>query len=290
MKLKFSVTSIMLPHLDLPQTCALLKQHGYDGLELRVRAYTGEAQAVPSQWGRHLTDISPDNVKARAGEIKAVLADHGLALAAFASNTTALQLDIVRQLAEGAAATGCPLIRIAAPQGYNGETNYFTLYDEAVRAFEKALAVTRAYGIRCIIETHVGSIFVSASLTHRLVSLFDPADIGILYDPQNNVIDGFETIPLALDLMGPYLAHLHIGGHACVPGAPDTNGTVAWTYPACRLNEGRYNYPLLLKELHKRQYRGVISVEDFDNNRTPEQRVAKAITYLRKIDPSRSPA
>jgi sugar phosphate isomerase/epimerase len=286
MSLKFSVTSIMLPHLDLPQTCALLKQHGYDGLELRVRAYTGDPQAAPSPWGRHLTDISPDNVKTRAGEIKTVLADHGLTLAAFASNATARQLDVVRQLAEGAVATGCPLIRIAAQRSYNGETNYFALYDEAARAFEQALAITRPYGIKCIIETHGGSIFVSASLTHRLVSLFDPAEIGVLYDPQNNVMDGFETIPLALDLMGPYLAHLHIGGHACVPSAPDANGTVTWTYPACRLNEGRYNYPLLLKELHKRQYRGFISVEDFDNNRPPEQCVAEAISYLRKIDPS----
>jgi len=290
MPLKFSVTSIMLPHLDLPQTCALLKQHGYDGLELRVRAYAGEPQAVPGSWGRHLTDISPDNVKSRADETKAVLADYGLKLAAFASNATARQLDVVRQLAEGAAATACPLIRIAAPQNYNGETNYFALYDEAVRAFEQTLAITRPYGVKCIIEMHAGSIFVSASLTHRLVSLFDPADIGILYDPNNNVADGFETIPLALDLMGPYLAHLHIGGHACVPGAPDKNGTVTWTYPACRLNEGRYDYPLLLKELHKRQYRGFISVEDFDNNRAPEQRVAEAISYLRKIDPSRPPA
>ncbi|OGV66254.1 MAG: hypothetical protein A3K19_03760 [Lentisphaerae bacterium RIFOXYB12_FULL_65_16] len=58
-------------------------------------------------------------------------------------------------------------------------------------------------------------------------------------------------------------------------------------YPGCRLDEGRYNYnyPQLLTELHRRQYRGFISVEDFDGTRTPEQRLQNAVTYLRRIEP-----
>jgi len=288
MALKYSATSVFMPEFTLEQTCALLKKYGYDGLELRVRYYTGDPKAPPSPWGRHVTDVSPDNVSARAGEIKAVLAAHGLALASFASNASATQLDVVKKLAEGAAATGCPLVRIGAPRGYQGDVNYFVLYDEAVSAYKKVLEITRANGVRCLIEIHGGTIFVSASFAYRLLSNFDPADIGVIYDPQNMVADGYETTPMALDLLGDYLAHLHIGGHKCVPGKPDANGTVPWSYPACRLEEGRYNYPQLLAELHKRRYAGFISVEDFDSERTPEQRLADAMAYLRKIDPSRA--
>ena len=35
--MKYSVTSVILPDLDLTETCELLKELGYDGLELRVR-------------------------------------------------------------------------------------------------------------------------------------------------------------------------------------------------------------------------------------------------------------
>jgi sugar phosphate isomerase/epimerase len=290
MPLKVSATSVFLPHLDLEQTCAVLQQHGYDGIELRVRHYSGDPNAAPGNWGRHVTDISPDNVLARAGEIKATLAAHHLTLAAFASNVSALELDTVKLLAEGAAATGCPLIRIGAPRGYDGKTNYFDLYDEAVRAFEKVIPITRAHGVRCLIEIHGGGIFVSASFAYRLLSRFDPADIGVIYDPQNMVSDGFETTPMALDLLGNYLAHLHVGGHLCVPGTTDEKGTVIWEYPGCRLQEGRYNHARLIAELHKRGYTGFISVEDFDPKRTPEQRLADAIDYLHRIDPGRMEA
>lgn len=281
--LKYSATTVFLPHLDLEETCAALARFGYDGVELRVRRYTGDPNAEPSPWGRHKSDISPDTVLRHAEEIKSALAACRLAPAAFASNAAATESDDIRKLAEGAAAVGCPLIKVGAPRPYDRKVNYFTFYEEAVRAYEKTLKITRPYKVRCIIETHLGTIFVSASLAHRLAANFDPADIGILYDPQNNVADGFETIPIALDLMGPYLAHIHAGGHKCVAGTPDADGTTPWTYPPCRLGEGRYNYAELLAELARRDYRGFVSVEDFDATRPPEQRLEDAMRYLRKI-------
>ncbi len=118
--MKYSVTSVMLPHLDLVETCALLRELGYDGLELRVRYYTGPPDAEFGGWGRHKTDVSPDNVVDRADEIKQVLADHGLDLIAFASAVGADELEHIRKLVDGALATGAPFIRISCP-GYNAE-------------------------------------------------------------------------------------------------------------------------------------------------------------------------
>ena len=209
MQLKYSATSVFMPHLDLEDTCALLRRNGYDGLELRVRYFTGDPKEPPSPWGRHITDVSPDNFGAKAASIKSTLKAHGLRLVAIASNASALELDVIRKLAEGAAAAGCPLVRVGAPRRYTGEVNYLDLFAEAVTAFEKAIEITRANGVRCMIEIHGGTIFVSASLAHRLLSRFDPADIGVIYDPQNMVSDGYETTPMALDLLGDYLAHVH---------------------------------------------------------------------------------
>ena len=50
--MKYCVTSVILPEFDVPETCALLQELGYDGVEWRVR-YTPE-QAIGqgfSMWG-----------------------------------------------------------------------------------------------------------------------------------------------------------------------------------------------------------------------------------------------
>ena len=134
--MKLSVTTVMLPHLDLLQTCELLSDLGFDGMELRVRRLAPEkANEKPSPWGRHLTDVSPDNILERADEVKTAIAEHGLEIAGFASGCAAADLDHVKLLAEGARAVGCPAIRLSCP-GYNGTVNYHELYDEAVKKYD----------------------------------------------------------------------------------------------------------------------------------------------------------
>jgi hypothetical protein len=107
--MKISATTVMLPEYDLVQTCELLQRLGFDGVEWRVRRLApGQENAAPSAWGRHLTDLSPENILSRAAEVKRVCADHGLGIAGFASACSATDLEQVRLLAEGAQACGCP--------------------------------------------------------------------------------------------------------------------------------------------------------------------------------------
>lgn len=281
--MKFSVTSVMLPHLDLQQTCKLLSGLGYDGIELRVRRLPPErANDAPSPWGRHLTDLSPDNILARAEEVKSVVSEYSLQIPAFASACSASDLEHVKLLAEGAQAVGCPAIRLSC-RGYNGTVNYHDIYAEAVENYGKALEITRLYGVKALVEMHGGTIHPSASLAHRIVSNFDAKDIGVIYDPQNMVKDGFETIQLAMELLGDYLAHLHVGGHRPVSNEPDEKGIVTWSWRGCPMSEGLYDFPRMMECLRKIGYAGFISVEDFRGDCSPEERLENAIAYLRSL-------
>lgn len=281
--MKISVTTVMLPHLDLPQTCRLLSELGFDGIELRVRRLAPEkANETLSPWGRHLADVSPDNILERADEVKSAISENGLALAGFASACDAQDLEQVKLLAEGAQAVGCPAIRLSC-RGYDGTVNYHELFDEAVTNYEKALEITRQYGLKVLVEMHGGTIHPSASLAHRIVSNFDAADIGVLYDPQNMVKDGFETIPMALELLGDYLAHIHVGGHRPFPNGPDERGIVTWSWSGCPMAEGLYDFPKMIESLRKIEYTGFISVEDFRGDCSPEERLENAIRYLRSL-------
>jgi len=287
MPLKFAATSVFLPHLTLSETAKTLRQHGYDGVELRVRPYAGDPTATPSGWGRHITDVSPTNVKARANEIRDAFGAEGIALSAFASNAYAGDLETVKLLAEGAAACGCPAIRLTA-KGFDTKISYQEGFGTCVQAYAQALAITRDYGVKVLVELHGGTYFVSASLAYRLLSHFSPREIGAIYDPQNMVMDGYETTPLALDLLGDYVAHAHVGARRPVVGAPDAKGHAEVKWEPCRIGEGLYDHRRLLAELHRRGYQHFVALEDFDAARSPEQRLAEGIAYLHAHDPGRA--
>ena len=69
--MKLSCTSVMLPRWDLNRTFDKLAEHGYDGIELRCRYNPGDESEAPSFWGRHLSDVSPDNIIQKAEAIRA---------------------------------------------------------------------------------------------------------------------------------------------------------------------------------------------------------------------------
>lgn len=285
--MKFSATTVAMPHLTLQEQAALLARLGYDGIELRVRriADSLRAAAVPSNWGYHVNDVTPENFARKAPEIQAVLSDAGIALAGIASNAACTDLDQVKLLVDGAVATGAPFIRVGAAAGYkpDGSTEYRRVYGETIAGYSQALQITRGTGVKVVLEIHGGTIHPSASLAHRIVGQFDPAEVGVIYDPQNMVRDGYETTALALDLLGPYVAHCHVGGHRPVFSEPETDGRGQWQWEACPMAQGLFDFTTMMAQLRRIAYQHFISVEDF-RNAPVEEKLADAIAYLRSLD------
>lgn len=285
--MRYAATTVALPHLTMTEQAKLLAGLGYDGVELRVRRVPEEqrAKAEPSVWGYHRNDVTPENLAAQAPEIRAILADHGLALAGIASNAACNDLEQIKLLVEGAAAAGAPFIRVGAAAGYkaDGTSDYWQVYGETVAGYARTLEIMRGSGVKAVLEIHGNTIHPSASLAYRVVSNFDPAAVGVIYDPQNMVKDGYETPALALQLLGSYVAHCHFGAHRPVPGAVDALGTVAWKWEGCRLGEGLFNFPAVMAQLRRIGYRHFISIEDF-RAAPPEEKLADAIRYLRSLE------
>jgi len=283
--MRYSITTVALPHLSLEEMVQLASGLGYDGLELRVRRNPPQAAGQPySFWGNHKLDLSPDNVVERAPAIRRLCADHGLSIPALASNATALDLDDLRRLADGAALLGCPLVRIGAPRRYDGSTSYQAIYRETLEAFARALTVVQSSGVRGLLEIHGGTITVSAGLALRLVERFSPSAVGVVYDVQNMVTEGYEGLRLGLDVLGPYLAHVHVGGHGPEPGARDADGTLRWSWRARDLSDGLIETPRLLGELRRVEYQGFITVEDFRPDLPAERKFGDALRYLRGLE------
>ena len=286
--MKYSVTTVSLPEMDLLEQVRFLSRLGYDGIELRVR-HNPEASATgaaPSPWGAHKNDLSPDNLVARAAEVRSVLSDHGLALAGLASYLKCTDLEEFKKVLEGAVAVGAPLMRVGASAPFSklGNDNYAAIYGETVAGYARCIEFSRGSGVKLVLETHGGTIHTSASLAYRILSNFSPAEAGAIFDPNNMVSDGFETSGVAIQLLGDYIAHCHIAGHRPVPGEKDANGTVQWKWECCSMAEGLYNFPEMLRWLKNIKYQNFITVEDFRTDLSNQHKYQEAIEYLKKIE------
>ncbi|HEX5415983.1 MAG TPA: sugar phosphate isomerase/epimerase family protein [Chloroflexota bacterium] len=283
--MRYAITSVALPDLSLEETVDFVAGLGYNGLELRVRRTPEAAVGKPySFWGNHKNDLTPENFPERATRIRQLCADSGLAIPVLASNASANDLEDLKPLAEGAARCGCPLVRVQAPRRYDGTVSYHELYAEAVESFGRAIETLAPFGVRALLEIHGGTITISAGLAYRLVSNFTPEQIGVIYDTQNMVKEGYEGVRFGLDVLGPYLAHVHVGGHAPSPGERDADGTRRWNWTATDLADGLISTPTLLAELRRVGYDGYITVEDFRQELDVKEKFRRAIQYLKGIE------
>jgi len=274
----------MLPELTMEEQAGLLARLGFDGIEWRVRrAPEGARGRGYSNWGEHRNDLTPENFAKNAGRMRQVAADHGLVIAGLATNPPATDLEQIRLLGEGAAACGAPFVRVGCPRGYDGSTDYHALYREAVEAYGGAVEALAGYGVKAALEIHGGTICVSASLAHRIVSRWPPERVGVIYDPQNMVKDGYETTELALELLGPYTCHVHAGGHRPVARGRDELGTVEWEWEGVPMAEGLYDYRRMLRKLKAMGYEGFVSIEDF-RDAPPEEKLREGLAYLRRVE------
>jgi len=281
--MKYSVTSVILPDLDLVESCQLLQKLGYEGLELRVRYTRPEARGKGySYWGEHKTDLSPANLAQRANEVARVMADHGLQIPAIASNLRTDEYEDIKRLADGVARLGQIPIRLGAPQGYDRSVDYATLYAQAVEAYGKAIEILNSYGLKVLIEIHGGTIMVSASLAHRIASNFAESEMGVIYDVNNMAKDGFETFRIGLELLGGYVAHCHAGGWRPVDAGRRDDGALNWSYEGCDLADSILDVPLFVSDLKAVNYQGFVSIEDF-RSMDHEAKLARQIDFLRSL-------
>jgi len=281
---KISLTSVMLPRWDLETTFTKLAEYGYDGIELRCRYNPDDPKAEPANWGRHLTDVSPDNILDKAAQIRELSQKTGVRVAALAPNFTYDQIDIIEKIFQGAKAIDTdnpPLIRIGAKR-HDRTKPYINQFLNARSGFADLVEMARDHGVKVIYEIHVGTIAVTASRTIELLRDFDPNHIGAIWDVPNMIRVGLEDSKMGLELLGPYLAHCHIGNATPEATERDENGQMLWKWNFSDLREGMANIPQIIQDLKDVNYEGYLSLEEFGPG-DDDVKISEQGAYLRKL-------
>lgn len=261
--MKLSVFTVCTPELAPSELLLCLKELGYDGVEWRFREVPAEAaNETPSYWRNNLCSIDPASTSEEIRRLRDATLEAGLHPIALNPYLEHMDLSATEHAFRVAALLGAKKMRIGVPK-YNGSTNYRDLFTLARDYLYEVQNLSEQYGVQGLVETHHHTIAPSASSAFRLVEGFNPAHIGVLYDPGNMPFEGFENHLMGLQLLGPYLAHVHMKNSYRQRDGEEADGRARWKFVWSALPDGMIDWKQVLGDLKHVEYDGYVGVEDF---------------------------
>jgi len=280
MDFKYSVFTVMTPDLNLEEVASTLKSIGYDGVEWRVANLPKKIEKI-DYWRGNKATVDASKLLEEAQRVKRLSDENDLAISALGTYLSTDNLVEVEKAMKAAKIMECPQIRVGVPR-YDGSRNYNNLLKEAVKGFAEVEKLAKKYGVKANIEIHHGTICPSASSVYRIVSNFDPNYIGVIYDPGNMIFEGYENWLMGLQILGPYLAHVHVK-NAKWELSTEKDESRKWRPVMCNLKEGFVDWSEILSALRKVGYDGWLSFEDFSEGDTLTK-LKENLNYLRDLE------
>jgi sugar phosphate isomerase/epimerase len=174
-------------------------------------------------------------------------------------------------------------VRVNAPR-YDRTRSYRELFDVTTGHLREVETLARTYGVQADLEIHMGNIMPSAGLAHRLISPFDPELIGVIYDPGNMIHEGYENWRMGMQLLGPYLHHVHAKNAVWEPMGTLADGTVAWQCSHYAMRRGIANWHQIMDDLKAVGYDGWICFEDFSGDEPTWEKCRSNLAYLKALE------
>ncbi len=189
--------------------------------------------------------------------------------------------ELVERVMKVAAEVGVPKLRVGPPS-YDGTRPYPELFDQALRDYAVVARLAAEYRVQACVEMHMNLITPSAGLTHRLVSNFDPKHVGVIFDAGNMVMEGYEQYQMGLELLGPYLSHVHVKNMFWVRTG-EGDGVAQWQARMAPILQGQTNWKVVVAALRRVGYDGWLSFEDFSEGET-KPKLIECAAYLKGLE------
>lgn len=246
------------PELNLRGAMRLFRQLGYDGIEIRcakdgqidTTTADDEFLALARTWSRELgleiTCLTP------------YFKD-------FVTGARELEIARMKRAIQIASILECPFVRVYGgldPNGksYSSEDNW----QKTASGIQELAAYAKPLGVRLCIETHVGTLTMSASDTMKLVRLVNMDNVGILFDYAWVYFAGKESIREALDICAGRIFHCHFKDFVVTRKAAGGQEK-----RSALMGEGDLPWGEVIPELVARGYDGTLS-DEYEKYWSPE--------------------
>lgn len=280
--MKYAVFTVSTPHYTPEEAVVRIRGAGYDGIEWRV---TDDDPTVdpPTFWRGNRATLPLTGFSQRASEWRALTDKGGLGIPAIATYIKCDDSDGAALAMQGAAKLDAPALRIQVPN-YDGSESHTTLWDRAREQYATIADLAQQHGVKALVELHHRSIVPSANAARRFLDGLDPDHVGAIYDAGNMVIEGWEHPRLALESLGPYLAHVHVKNAKWTPGNRRADGTVEWESAFCPIPDGIADMRVMMRALRAVEYDDWITFEDFSTERWVEENLIHNLAYIKAIE------
>ncbi len=270
--MKLAVFTVMLPEWTPEEAAAELRRAGYSGVEWRVTQNSGEAGQAPSFWRGNRCTLEP--TLENAERAKRLARENGLTMPSLGTYIDMGDLEAVNTAMQFAKTAGSPQLRVGTGQWRGG----YSEHAASAKAFlNEVVALARSFGVKALIELHHGTIIPSSAHALRLLEGLEPEHIGVIYDPGNMVHEGQEDYLLGAELLGPYLAHVHLKNAAYT--RPDGGGV--WRARWAPFEDGVVDFVRLFEVLAQVGYDGWLGTEDFSGVRQGREMLEHNIAFIR---------
>jgi sugar phosphate isomerase/epimerase len=274
---RFSVFTASTPEWSPAEAAQNLATQGWDGIEWRITDQ--HAADSPGFWAGNRATWSLTGLEDSLPQIASITREAGLAFSGIGGYARCDNHDDVERMLAATATLGAERVRVTLPRTDSGE--YPWLFARARADLEWVVERANHHNIKALIELHHETITASASAAIRLVDGLDPAHIGVIHDLGNLVIEGGERAESAFELLGPYLAHVHIKNARWVAEPPEADGVVPWHHEWAPLRTGQADVRGYIAALVRHGYDGWITLEDFSTELSLAERTADNLAFVR---------
>ena len=272
---RISIATSCAPWDGLPALVPAIAAAGFDGIEPALGDRRWDPQAAVAFWGNNPAMIDCSQAADESAALKELLDEHRLGCPCLGSYALSDDPEGIDLAFDVAAILGSDMLRVRVPWYGSGDC-YSDVLAATRSRYRDLQDRAKAANTACLIELHDRSICPSASAAMRVLEGLDPARVGVIFDPGNYTSEGHESIPMVLDILGPYLRHVHVKD-AVIKRQDMARDGVRWNGHHVCLGTGDIDWPWLVDALETRGYAGWWSIENFTGlERGPERMIADA--------------
>lgn len=294
--MKFGVFSVSLPEYEPKEAVKLLKEIGYDGVEWRVNDTKNPTSFVPEEkrndyefryWVNNKATLDVNDIEVETREIKEYCDEIGIEIFALSTYLKPEKYDELAKVYKAAQDNDIGMVRI-------GNVSLEPSYEKEKRSIKEILGkmkeelkalveLSKSTGVKSVIEIHMGTPLASASAAYSMLKDFDPKHIGVIVDPGNMVKEGYEEYRKVFEILGDYVAHVHIKNGKYSPKDRDELGGLEYEFEWTPLKDGQVDFKRLFEVIREVGYDKNFSVEDFSNEKNTKDKLEDNLAYLRKL-------
>jgi sugar phosphate isomerase/epimerase len=285
--MKIGAFTTFLPEYTFAEACKCIKAIGYEGVQPRI-VPAGSAIFDPSKpfnpWSNNKGGIPESDFFADPKGVLKPATDIGLSITSVASYTSTADMERAVNMVKACGKAGIKNVRVGAlPMPPEEKFDCAAFMEKSRGTYKELVAEAKRVGVKPCLELHMGNLYPSASGAVAFLKGMTPDEVGVLYDPANMICDGWEVPKVALNVLGAYLAEVHVKNVKWVPDTDDPRGVRKWKTVNADLADGCVNWADIIDKLKIHGYRGWLVEEGHTEHEVTYGRLKRAHELLKKL-------